>query len=223
METLLLVHSPLLGPSSWYPLAAVATAAGNVAIVPDLTSVADLSGRWSAAFIALAAADCPAEGDVVFVGHSGAGVYLPGIARTVGMERASFVFVDAVVPPPSGAMVPGDRIASLLDSHTEGGFLAPWLDWWPKTVLETILPSDADLTTLRSDSPRIPRALYSEAVAVPAGWQSRRCRYVRTSEAYRAEHQHAVAQGWDHALVEGTHLSIVTEPKTVFEQILPMP
>jgi len=40
-STLLLVHSPLVGPSSWRPLDEVARGRGFDVIRPDLTGVAD--------------------------------------------------------------------------------------------------------------------------------------------------------------------------------------
>ena len=159
------------------------------------------------------------DGDVIVVGHSGAGYYLPLIGEAVGFDRVSFVFVDAVLPPMSGTVTPGAAIGSLLDAHTEDGQLTPWLDWWPADVIDQIVPRRADQMALRQDMPTVQRAIYDEAVPVPDGWHERPVRYVQTSTAYEAEADQAASAGWTVRQMPGSHLSIVTDPSQVFAQI----
>lgn len=213
---MLFVHSPLVGPSSWASLAPLVRQRGAVTAVPDLTGVAGAPSpawRWFVAEAVAAAADLP--GTVVVVGHSGAGVMLPAIAAALGDRHASTVFVDAVVPPESGSHHTPPQLLELLDGVTTDDVLAPWLDWWPASTIAELLPS-ADLeASVRSDLPQLPRAFYDDDVHVPDGWTSRRNAYVQTSPAYDDDHRRAAALGWPTAVVDGTHLSILTDPGTV--------
>ncbi len=95
--SLLLVHSPLVGPSSWAALAQRAAAQGVDATVPDLTQVAEAEPpRWKMLVdTAVTAADC-LDGPVVAIGHSGAGAYLPEIGQRLGDYLGALIFVDAV-------------------------------------------------------------------------------------------------------------------------------
>ena len=78
------------------------------------------------------------------------------------------------------------------------------------------MPSPADLDELRADMPRLHRSFYDDAVGVPSGWTSGPCAYLRTSPAYDDEYQRAGEFGWPTAAIDGTHLSIFTDPAAVF-------
>jgi pimeloyl-ACP methyl ester carboxylesterase len=79
---LLLVHSPLVGPTTWSWVATALSAAGHDAIVPDLRSSA-LTGQ-PLEFVDQAVSSTPSDwsGPLV-VGHSGAGFLLPSIADSL--------------------------------------------------------------------------------------------------------------------------------------------
>lgn len=217
---LLLIHSPLLGRSSWMPVSEGAASMGVPSVVPDLSGCFAADSDWSSGVADEAARLCPTGADVLVVGHSGAGYYLPKVGEAIGMDRTSFAFVDAVLPPRAGTLVPGEAIASLLDSHTHDGLLEPWLDWWPPSVVDQALPNPADQAAVRRDMPRVQRAIYEEAVSVPVGWHSRPIQYVQTSAAYEAEAQQASALGWQVQTIDGSHLSIVTDPGAVLDLIV---
>ena len=221
--TVLLIHSPLLGPSSWRHAAAALDDLGASAIVPDLTAATTGTHGWSSAIASGTAAVCPSDGELIVVGHSGAGHYLPLIGHTLGMHRCGFVFVDAVVPPPSGSIVPERAMTELLDAHTDDGLLEPWLSWWPPETVDRILPSAEHRTALRADQPVVPRSLYGEAIPIPSGWMERPLRYIRTSAAYEPEYDLAAEPPWTRDRIDGTHLSIVTQPVDVARAIVGAP
>ena len=201
-------------------MAAVAEASGMAVVVPDLAPAFAQARGWASAAASLAADACPATGQVVVVGHSGAGYYLPGIGGAINLERTSFVFVDAVLPPRVGTVAPGAAIADLLDAHTRDGWLDPWIEWWPNELIEKTLPNPSDRTALRDDMPTVRRAVYEEHIPVPVSWSERPIRYVQTSAAYAAESRRAESVGWDCSTIDGTHLSIVTDPHEVLGHIL---
>jgi hypothetical protein len=68
------------------------------------------------------------------VGHSGAGAFLPAVAGELGDRGVALLFVDAVVPPPSGVHETPARMRDLLDEQTLDGHLRCWLDWWPRVA-----------------------------------------------------------------------------------------
>lgn len=225
MDTsLLLVHSPLLGPSSWRAAAGVLIDRGYDVAVPDLTAVAEAPPpRWRTLVDAAHAAASDLSPPVAVVGHSGAGAFLPAIGDRLSVRGGWSVFVDAVIPPPAGAHETSAELQSLLDGQTEGDRLRPWLDWWPEEVLDQLLPDPSDRALLRGDMPRLPRAFYDEQVPVPDGWSGGRCAYLKLSTAYDDGFEEAGRRGWPVAELDADHLAVHTEPEMVAEAIVGLP
>ncbi len=210
----LLVHSPLVGPSS---MARLAHAAGHTALLPDLTGIADRSPpRWP--WYIEAAIEAAGDRDVrAVVGHSGAGVALPQIGLRLG---APLVFVDAVLPPASGAHRASSGLLELVAANTgHDGRLKPWLDWWPAETVERLVPEPPDRAELRADMPRLPADFYAEPVAVPDGWTTHPSGYLRLSAAYDHELNEASERGWPSRSLDGTHLDPFTRSARVLEAI----
>lgn len=217
--SLLLVHSPLVGPSSWRPLDETARDRGYGVLRPDLTSVAVAPPPQWQHMVSVAVEATPGHSDVVVVGHSGAGAILPAIAERVGDQLRAVVFVDAVVPPSTGAHMTSPPVLDLLDSKTVDGRLAVWLAWWPSDVVDELVPDPRDQIELRADMPRLPRAFFDDAIPVPPGWSSGPCAYLRLSAAYDSEYAEAAKMGWARSAIAGTHLSIFAEPARVLDEI----
>lgn len=213
---LLLIHSPLLGPSSWAEVATLARRHGRNTAVPDLTGVAATEPpRWSVFVDAAVEAADSLDTPVTIVGHSGAGVILPTIAHSLGDRCGCTIFVDAVVPPPTGAHRTPPRLKEMLDQHTVDGILRPWLEWWADDVVRELVP-DADVRDrLRSDMPRLARSFYDEDVPVPDGWSARANAYLRLSVAYAEDRREAVDRDWPTMSIDADHLSILTRPGEV--------
>ena len=216
---LLLIHSPLVGPSSWRPLEEAAKDRGFDVRRPNLTSVSETpSPRWRH-FVDLASQAASDHSDVVLVGHSGAGALLPQIAERVGTRLQSAIFVDAIVPPIEGAHATSQEFLSFLDGKAVNGMLPKWIDWWPPEAIEGMVPNRQDRNELRRDMPRLPRSFFDETVPVPKGWSARPCAYLQLSPAYQHAYDEAQRRGWKHALIDGTHLSIFTDPIAVLSTI----
>ena len=218
--SLLLVHSPLVGPSTWAALAQRAAAQGVDVVVPDLTRIVEAGPPWSKRLVdTTVAAGVGLNDSVVVVGHSGAGAYLPEIGQRLGDSLGALIFVDAGVPPRHGAHQTPARMKQLLDEQTVDGMLLRWLDWWPASAVEELLPNPTDRDVLVADMPRLPRSFYDEDVPVPEGWSDRWCGYLKLSAAYDAEFHEAGNRGWPRTAVDGTHLSIHTDPDLVLRAI----
>lgn len=219
-SSFLLVHSPLVGPSSWVRFAQRVGEQDADVAVPDLTQIAKAEPPWWTRLVdtAVAAAD-GLDSPIVVVGHSGAGAYLPEMGQRLGDRLGALIFVDAVVPPRQGAHQTPIGMKQLLDEQTIDGMLLPWLDWWPTAAVEELLPNPTDREVVAADMPRLPRSFYDEEIPVPEGWSGRWCGYLVSSAAYDAEFQEAGNRGWPRTAIDGTHLSVYTEPDRVLRAI----
>src|SRR5215207_10380943 len=96
-----LVHSPLVGPSTWAAVAGVLKARGLSAVTPRLSDRGEAMGpfwRQHALAVAVVLHALPAGRQVVLAGHSGAGPLLPAIREQSGRDVAAYIFVDAGIP-----------------------------------------------------------------------------------------------------------------------------
>ena len=68
----------------------------------------------------------PVGAELVLVAHSGAGLFVPGLVDAVRPRGA--VFVDAVLPPPTGDLpvAPAGLRDLLRDRVDADGLLPPW-------------------------------------------------------------------------------------------------
>lgn len=100
VPSVLFVHSPLVGPSTWAVAAQLMAARGFAVSVPDLTGLArGPAPMWRNLVDGAVDGAAALAGDVAIVGHSGAGALLPAIASGLQSRAVSLVFVDAVLPP----------------------------------------------------------------------------------------------------------------------------
>jgi pimeloyl-ACP methyl ester carboxylesterase len=100
-----LIHSPLVGPTTWSPLVEELERRGRETVVPPLLGVAETpSPQWRHVPDAVRAVATRAGGPSVLVGHSGGGLLLPVIADARPGERDALVFMDSFLPPASGSL-----------------------------------------------------------------------------------------------------------------------
>lgn len=223
VASFLFVHSPLVGPSTWVTAADLIRSRGFRVSVPNLTVVAQAPApRWEVFVDVAVDGAATLAGDVAVVGHSGAGAFLPAIAGRLEGRTASLLFVDAVLPPPSGVYETPARLRALLDEQTVDGQLRRWLEWWPEEVVNELVPDMDERAALLADMPSLPRSFYDEAVPVPDGWTRQRCAYLKLSEAYDAEFAEAGRRGWRRVELNADHLAIRTQPGGVVQAMEPL-
>ena len=204
----LLVHSPLVGPSSMRRLADELAEFGWDVTAPDLRG-----GITSPDDFTHLATSAATEVDVdVVIAHSGAGALLAVIANDV---RAAAIYVDAIVPGPTGHSPSAGFLALLDDLSVQAGLLPPWHEWWPASTMERLLPDPAERETLTRDVPRVPRSFYDHAVPLPDEWWTAPAAYLQLSPAYDEDRARAESYGWPTASLDGQHLDLVTRPAEV--------
>ena len=179
-----LVHSPLVGPSTWRWVAQELEAAGYRARVPRVPAEVTAHG-WVSFSDAVAGQISSGE---VLVGHSGAGPLLPQIAERAAGPPSALVFVDAAVPPPAGRaeLMPDGMLAELLQLAT-GGMLPPWSDWFGPDVMQKLIPDESKRAAVVAELPMLSLGYFEDPVPLPNGWAGIPCGYVLVSEAYEAE------------------------------------
>lgn len=216
--TLLFVHSPVVGPSTWRYTAEVLRENGFGCVVPDLTSVATTGPPFYPNYAAAAAAAVDDSLDpVVLIGHSAAGALLPAIAEAVGDRTHGVVFVDAMLPQPGRSWF--DTAPPGLEAQLRGlavdGMLPPWHEWFPPDALEELVPDASRRGRLTAEIPRLPLAYFDEPAPPALLAKSVACGLIRLGPPFDPAADKAERLGWWVARRDWDHLRMVTAPEAV--------
>jgi pimeloyl-ACP methyl ester carboxylesterase len=219
-----LVHSPLVGPTSWMPVAQEFERRGRGAVVPSLLGVAAAPvPQWRHVPDAVRSATSELRARILLVGHSGAGLLLPVIAEAVTVEVAALVFVDSFLPPAEGqmALAPAELLERLRSMAT-GDALPPWSSWFGADAMRALVPDERLRAALEREMPRLPLSYFEASVRLPDAWNRRPCGYLLLSAgAYGQSAGEARALGWPVREIAGVqHLAIVTDAVPVTEALL---
>lgn len=219
-----LVHAPSLGPASWRPVARELTRAGHAVVVPSLAGFADGGPPYVPRLVRLVAGQVRAgpHDDLVLVTHSGAGVFVPHLARAAGARETTAVFADASLPRQSGTgtVVEAGFLPFLRDIARDG-VVPPWPRWWPGEDLSGLFPDQASRDAVTAEAPALPLGFYEEALPdVPGGWPAGPAAYLAFSEPYREQAAEAARAGWPVQELPGEHLHMLVSPGEVAAAIM---
>ncbi|WBB91321.1 alpha/beta hydrolase [Verrucosispora sp. WMMC514] len=222
---LVLLHSLLLGPVTWAPVAARLRALDAAAVVPSLVHVAAVGEPpfWPgvAAAVSDSVSQLPDGQPIVLVAHSNAGLVVPAVVPAAGRPVVGCLFVDASLPSRSGptpAASP-ERLAYLRSVATEGR-LPQWTTWWEEEAVASLLPDPRTRSMVSAEQPRLPLSYYEQQFPVPAGWDDRPCGYLLFGPPYDRMAQESRTRGWSVAEVPGGHLHQLVDPDAVTARIL---
>ncbi len=214
--SLVLVHSPVLGPTSVQGTARALSGLGWICLVPSMTEADSV-----AAHVAAAAAGVP-DG-AVLVAHSGAGPLVPAIAAAAAhLERrvAGAVFVDARLPARTGATAIAEpAMLEFLGDRAVDGLVPPWFQWWGDETFAALVSDPALADGLQAEMRRLPLGFFRAEVQVPPGWPTHPCGYLQLSPTYDVEFAEARARGWTCARRDGTHLDVATRPEPTAAEV----
>ena len=196
-----LLHSPLVGPATWQPVASLLLAAGHDVVVADPRTV-------------------QVDGPVVLVPHSNAGLYAPMLAER--LDVVATVYVDAALADdgPETGLAPTallDHLRTLMDPD---GLLPPWSRWWAAEDLVGLFPDEATRSAVEREQPRLPLAYFTRRLPVPGGWSDRPSAYLAFGDTYASEIARARELGWPVEVMAGRHLHQLHEPAAVADAIL---
>ncbi|GAB3841209.1 alpha/beta hydrolase [Dactylosporangium cerinum] len=221
-----LVHSPLVGPLTWAPVAATLRALQRTAVVPSLLGATDGHPPfWPQISARVAGAGLPSGAPLVVVAHSNAGYFVPVIVEALrGTRRvvAGSVIVDGALPArtgPTRVVAPG--LLDRLLPRVVDGRLPQWSAWWDEDP-GPLFPDPETRRAVEAEQPRLPLTYYDQQVPVPAGWDSGPCGYLRFSEHYEPAAREARDRGWAVAHVPGLHLHQLVDPETVAARLVAM-
>lgn len=214
-STLVFVHSPFVGPSSWTGVSRLFNESGSNAIAPALAFEASSGGSYYRALAqsAVRAADCAKR--TLLVVHSGAGSLSGAIADALNGRVAAIVFVDALLPHPQRSWMSTlpEGMRSYLRTRARDGRLPPWDQWFSPGVLERLIVDEEARAAFVAALPRVPLAFADETAPIRCGIGP--CGYLRLSEGYDAEAREAATLGWSVEYEALHHLAMLTHPDRV--------
>lgn len=220
-----LVHSPLVGPGTWGPVAEQLRGRGFEAAVPSLHDVEGSDStywRQHADSVARALSAVPTDRHLVLAGHSGAGLLLPAVGQEVTHPIAAYVFVDAAIPKDGKSHL--DLMASEYPKFSlefrrylqSGGRFPAWSD---KDLEEQVPNARLRRMVIEELRPR-PLAFFEEPIPVFDGWPDAACAYLKFSPAYDVPAERARGSGWAYLGMEAGHFHMLVDPSAVTEALV---
>lgn len=205
---IVLVHSPLVGPSSLAPTAEALERRGFRTYTP---CVVGSDTGWRACPGAILAA-LPQLESPLLVGHSAAGLLLPSLAAP--LQARGLVFVDAQLPPAKGPTPPANgAFRELLEAlPVDRGRLPKWSRWWGPGGLAGLVPDRWTRETFEADLPRLRPQWFDDAIETPP-WDRLPAGYLQTSAVFAEPAAEARRRGWPVVSLAGTHLHPFLAPE----------
>ncbi len=213
--SLVLIHSPFLGPVTWRSTARALQGKDRRVHVPSLLEVArSAPPYWPAGAdsIIRSAADEP----IILIPHSNAGLYVPAVVDALGEQVRGVVFIDAALPG-AGHSTPPEflRRLAIVD-----GLLPPWTSWWEDADVDALFPDAHTRAEVEAEQPRMPLAYYDHLPPAPHHWTAPSVGYIWFGEPYDQGAAHAAKRGWPTVHLPGGHLHMLNDPNAVAATVL---
>jgi hypothetical protein len=220
-STFVLVHSPLVGATTWTLVARELQKLGHQVIVPTLQDNAS-PPYWQQHAESVCASVGDIESPVILVGHSGAGPILPAIGQALSQPKTAYLFVDAGIPRDGWSRLDllaeemPEAIADFRQHLEMGGSIPAWSD----ADLRDDIP-DATLrqAVLEELHPR-DLAYFQEPLLVFEDWNQVPCAYLQFSPSYDFCANQARQWRWQYRHLEVGHFHMLVDPYAVTQVIL---
>ncbi len=218
-----LLHSPLMGPSTWTPVAIELARCGIEAMQPEIPKLSEMTAPLYMGLGEAVARQFLGQGPVVLVVHSGAGGLASSVvAAAAGGQIKAVLYVDAILPHPGRTWF--ETASALLGANLKAqvvdGMIPAWDQWFPSGTLEGLMPEAALRAAVVSELMPTPLAWFEEAapqIDLPPDVGSG---FLRLSRAYEGEADEAGRLGWPTLRCDLQHLAMITHPREVTEAML---
>lgn len=223
MPAFVLVHSPLVGPLTWTPVAEELRKEGLTAFAPPLPDAREVSPPYwerHAEAVAQSLEDLSREEPLILVGHSGAGMLLPAIREVSQRPVAAYIFVDAGIPRDGMSRLDFFEAeeANAFREGASGGFIPTWSE----DDLAEVIPDAEIRHHFVEELTPLPLAVYEEPIPVFAWWPDAPCGYLQFSPFYAPYAEEAQREGWLYQSIEGGHFHMLVEPRAVANAVVEM-
>jgi thioesterase domain-containing protein len=219
--TFALIHSPIVGPATWLPVAEELRRREFSAAVPDLDGRDDDPRPFWEQHAEAAVAGLREVSDdqpLILVGHSGAGPLLPAIGHAARRPVAAYLFVDAGLPRDGASRLDDPGFATYLrELYAAGGRYPNWTD----VDLRALIPNPRQRASLLADLRPPPLRFWEEPIPA-VGWPDAPAAFLRftPNPAYDAATLEAGCRGWPVAEIAGGHFHLLVDPPVVARALL---
>ncbi len=214
-----LVHSPLVGPMTWEPVAERLVREGHDVLVPRLSRPAGVRRPYSLQYaleVAGAASLVPPGKPIVLVGHSNAGQRLASFRQEIAAPVAAYVLVDSALPERTLSEEGRSYLVQRRRQAVEG-----MIEPWTEDELAPALPDPVLRRRFVAEITAWPLAFFEEEIPVFVGWPDVPCAYIRFTANYRAATERAIREGWPLIEFDGAdHFHMLVDPEAVADSLL---
>ncbi|MFA9446973.1 hypothetical protein [Egicoccus sp. AB-alg6-2] len=215
------MHSPIVGPDTWEPVAALLRAAGDEVVVPALR-MGDQPPFAVRHVEDATSCPLPARCRPVVVAHSGAGGLVAAIGRRLRAQdapAAAYVLADAGVP----AVAPTSRLQQLREEvpalaaqleqiFASGGRFPDWAD----AQLAPLVPDPGRRARLIQGLQPAPAGYWTEPLPLTPDWPDAPGAVVLFSGSYEPTARFAEDRGWPlRRLADDNHFLPLVDPAVV--------
>ena len=225
MPAFALIHSPLVGPSTWKLVAAQLQQYRYQVIAPTLVdSESDTRAYWEqhAESAARAVNAAPTDDSCVLVGHSGAGPILPAIGERLKRPPSGYIFVDAGLPSHQASRLEmmkseSSEWANEFEKHLAAGGRYPD---WSEADLQSLIPDDDLRQQLLKEIRARTLSFFTERISVPEDWPMTPCGYIQFTETYEVPAARARQLGWPFIKFPAGHFHMLVESIRVADMLV---
>lgn len=218
-KVFLLVHSPLVGPLTWEPVAELLVREGFDTLVPRLSPPGGVRRPFFLQYaleVAGATSVVPPGKRIVLVGHSNSGQRLASYRQEIQAPVAAYVLVDCALPEKTLSQ---EALAYLEERRRQAvdGMIEPW----PEEELALALPDPVMRRRFMAELGPWPLSFFEEPIPCFEGWPDAPCAYVRFTPHYPLAVQRALEEGWPLAEFEhADHFHMLVDPAGVAGALL---
>jgi hypothetical protein len=220
-----LIHSPLVGPVTWKPVADKLEQRGLDVLVPILTDSPDSKEPfWQqhAKTVMKALSRLATDTFVTLVAHSGAGPLLPVIRQAISNPVSAYLFVDAGIPRNGASRLDlmkseDPEWAAQFQAELERGERFPT---WSVDDLQEVIPAEPLRRQMVAEIQPRELSFFTEPIPVFEGWPDAPCVYIQFSPPYEYSAAQAREAGWPAHKLEAGHFHMLVDPEGLTDLIL---